>query len=368
MRLNGQLYAFNRTPDEDEDGDYHEFDWRGPAFGTDPLVVPVTDAGDHGITAQTGNPPAGNNVPVNIEAMAFQGIGVGSVLWGVGIVDPAEPDFNYLWRFNQVDGDALDNNNGATVPSDPAPVGVVDPGNPPMTEPFVEAMDTGAGGGPGGIITGMAIVNGTMYFVSENGGFYSRQGNTFDFVTLVNDAAGNPISFSGLTLAPQRVESGDYADLMFATDVDGNLYALDEMGVLQAIFSDSATSVQIPGLADVRGLAFSTLDYNLWHVTSLRQGDAGHGLDPTPDRVRTRRVNGGQSFYFGIERDGGQPGAGAYDPNFVNGFGPDYRTYDLPGGAARLADDEHVQPGGLQLRRQPDVVLQLLHQPRHDRR
>ncbi|WP_173405355.1 GEVED domain-containing protein, partial [Rhodopirellula sp. SWK7] len=68
------------------------------------------------------------------------------------------------------------------------------------------------------------------------------------------------------------------------------------------------------------GLAFSPLDFNLWHPTTLRAGNAGHGVNSAPDGSRdsgnitftmgdgiteTRNTNegsGGASFYFGLEQ------------------------------------------------------------------
>ncbi|WP_442506520.1 tandem-95 repeat protein [Novipirellula sp. SH528] len=70
-----------------------------------------------------------------------------------------------------------------------------------------------------------------------------------------------------------------------------------------------------------RGIAFSPLDFNLWHVTTRRSNDAGHGVNSAadgsrnpgsesitvnnpgdqPDRTRSE-ANGGASFYFGFEQ------------------------------------------------------------------
>ncbi|TWU41720.1 tandem-95 repeat protein [Novipirellula artificiosorum] len=69
------------------------------------------------------------------------------------------------------------------------------------------------------------------------------------------------------------------------------------------------------------GLAFSPVDFNLWHPTMMRASDAGHGINQVPDSTRTpadvnaniidainggtRNANqseGGASFYFGFEQ------------------------------------------------------------------
>ncbi|WP_286763772.1 MULTISPECIES: tandem-95 repeat protein [Rhodopirellula] len=137
--------------------------------------------------------------------------------------------------------------------------------------------------------------------------------------------------FSALALGPQSVENGAYADLMFATTTGGQLYAFNSAGVLQNIFADNsgnptALFAQLNDIAPARGdapvgLAFSPLDFNLWHPTTRRAGDVGHGINEAPDGSREpgqidveyldsltpdgtrnfRQNNGGASFYFGLE-------------------------------------------------------------------
>ncbi len=197
------------------------------------------------------------------------------------------------------------------------------------------------------VVTGLAYLNGTLYGVTDAGSFIS-----IDLANLGNDPPPDPapqivraqvtvistlmdpsatpptpIPFSGLSLGPRNAEGGEYAERFFATDADGKIWSLDDAGVLQPLFVDGKLSIetQLPGLS---GLAFSSLDFSLWHVTERREGDAGHGLDPTPDGVRLRAIEGGNSFWFGLERDAGQPGATLYDTN-TGLFG----TYNLPGGA-----------------------------------
>ncbi len=84
--------------------------------------------------------------------------------------------------------------------------------------------------------------------------------------------------------------------------------------------ADNFISDPITGLvANPVGLAFSPLDFNLWHPTTRRGNDAGHGINPsadgsrapgresvniiTPGGTRTfNESNGGVSFYFGFEQ------------------------------------------------------------------
>lgn len=160
------------------------------------------------------------------------------------------------------------------------------------------------GEGPGGVITGMTQVGGSLYAVSNNGGLYRLNQSinaTFPSVTTTyiqtsrEDLVG--IEFSSLTRGPQNVEGGRYANMLFATDVDGRIYAFNTAGELQPIFVNGATSVA-SGLTDVNGLAFSELDRNLFTQTTNRGTDAGHGITPAFDGSRPAR-EGGNSVYFG---------------------------------------------------------------------
>lgn len=166
------------------------------------------------------------------------------------------------------------------------------------------------GAGISGFTRGMAFLNGVLYGVSDNGQFYSINVTT-GAATLI---ANRGIQFSGLANGPQNAGGGAYRNLLFATDTQGRLYALNASGVLQAIFTGGATSITT-GLSGATGLAFSPLDFNLWHPTENRGGEAGHGVNAAPDNSRdggfnvsvngrpgTNQSQGGASFYFGLEQ------------------------------------------------------------------
>ena len=181
-----------------------------------------------------------------------------------------------------------------------------------------------------GITTGIAIhPDGTMYGVSDQGEFYLIEKSDAS-TPLVVDIPGSP-SFQGLALGPQNLENGKFKDMFFASDVDGNLYAMNRFGELQTVFDNDGDFVAEStttnfGLTGVTGLAFSPLDFNLWHPTTEREDDPGHGINqpfdfsrrptsgPTTRSLRTmdetgstvqtkaRTENrGGYSLYFGFE-------------------------------------------------------------------
>lgn len=194
--------------------------------------------------------------------------------------------------------------------------------------------------------TGLANVGGVIYGVTNAGDFFrvnpstgaaTRIGTPLMMPNPANPAQMIPIPFTGLARGPQNVENGAYANTLFATDSQGNLHALELFGSpanrsvrLAPIFVDGKTQVPT-NLTGLTGLSFSTLDYNLWHSTSNRGSEVGHGLEPTPDGEASRldRIEGGTSYWFGLEQNSNQPGVGLYQSNPNNL----YSTYNLPGGA-----------------------------------
>ncbi len=178
-------------------------------------------------------------------------------------------------------------------------------------------------GAPGGKVTGAAVLNGVMFAVSENGGLYRVNtnldsptgftGNIGSYVSTSHDLLG--IQFAGLTVAPSNVLNGALSNMLIGIDTQGTLYAFNSAGQLQNIFKGGSSSVQIVQgngnrVTNVTGLAFSTLDRNLWQPTGNRGLDQGHGLPATPDGSRPA-FNGATSLYFGA------PSSGDY--NFLGG-------------------------------------------------
>ncbi len=134
---------------------------------------------------------------------------------------------------------------------------------------------------------------------------------------------------------PDEVEDGTrpLVNIFFATGTDRRLYAFDSSGNAPAFFvfdtdgddeADANVSNQMQNIpTDTRGLAFSVLDFNLWHPTMNRRGDAGHGIVESFDVSRSgpafpvpsingrgaSQNEGGASFYFGMEQWVSNPSA-----------------------------------------------------------
>lgn len=169
--------------------------------------------------------------------------------------------------------------------------------------------------GVGGIVgetTGMAFSNtGALFGVSSSGAFYQINQGTARAINAVL-IPGSP-SFNGLTKGPQNLYNGAYKDLFFASTSNGLVYAINQAGQVQTVFGafdavdpiPTATTVNTgvtSGSAINGGLAFSLLDFNLFHPTLTRRGDAGHGLNAAPDNSRLNTVEGGTSIHFGLEQ------------------------------------------------------------------
>ena len=189
-------------------------------------------------------------------------------------------------------------------------------------------LRTDAFGGPGGRVTGLAILNNLLYAVSDTGGLYTVA-NPFGpatafYQSTATDLTG--IQFAGLTAGPAGIEDGIYEDLLFGIDTNGVVYAFNTAGVLQPIFVDGATSVST-GISNATGLAFGPMPSG-WHITSDRQSEPGHGLNAAPNGTRSTSIDGGLSFHFGRSGENRYDDAGGAEGSLVS------KPFDLPGVAA----------------------------------
>ncbi|MEZ6062800.1 MAG: GEVED domain-containing protein [Planctomycetaceae bacterium] len=243
------------------------------------------------------------------------------------------------WRTNDVDSDddAADFDLFLAVPDAVVPgTSVLYRADPTNASAAVQQGQpwgrVGAGGqtisGPGvsGRTTGMVFSGGRLYGVNNNGQLYTISTATGG-ATLVRDFSPLGFNFTDITRGPQNVEGGIYSQMLFATTSGGQMVAFDTAGNLQGIFSGGASSVTLGVGGTVTGLAFSPLDFNLWHVTQTRGGDAGHGINTTsssnrvtpadfgvalPNGAGSRPSNegeGGASFYFGLDEWVNDPAA-----------------------------------------------------------
>ncbi|MFM8570667.1 MAG: GEVED domain-containing protein [Pirellula sp.] len=201
---------------------------------------------------------------------------------------------------------------------------------------------------PGGLVRGVAGINGNLYAVSDAGGlfrvsraelFNNRSGAIGTYVASSYQLTG--LQFTGLSAGPRNVANGAYANLLFGSTAGGRIYAFDTNGVLQGVFANGSNFVDT-GSAGFDGLAFSNLDYNLWHQTTRRSTNPGHGI--SADIEGNTAGLGGTSWYFGYENLGHSNANfnTATDPLAQpRAFGePLENTYNFPGGATGVMESK----------------------------
>jgi large repetitive protein len=208
-----------------------------------------------------------------------------------------------------------------------------------------------------GTVTGLAVVPqlvGTRYFAVTNQGELMSllltseiQGQVWsDQYVEIRDPANNQlINFQSLTTGPRNVEGGRFANLLFGTDIQGRLWAFNTAGVLQPIFPRGAFFVQT-GNAAIRGIDFSSLDVNLWHLSLEEDGTQGHGRLVSPNNSRDAS---GQNAALKFGYSNPTAGLGAQGGNWsgIYNMGPNngvdlYGNTSLPGGARGALESHHI--------------------------
>ncbi len=177
-------------------------------------------------------------------------------------------------------------------------------------------------------------VTATGQFITINTGFDEEFSSSSQGIVSSINTFGLNVHWAGLALAPQDLDingdgfGGDLTDVLFAITTNGDIYAIDTDlnngtgGLITQVASKIPGNPPVnlfPGGADhistglhnVQGLAFSPVDFNLWHPTTLGATDPGHGIDAAPDNSRniptedtgtgTTAIAGGASYYFGLE-------------------------------------------------------------------
>ncbi|WP_164101090.1 dockerin type I domain-containing protein [Candidatus Laterigemmans baculatus] len=364
IRGDGELYSYSTAPQTgpSNNGNVGNYLNISTINGND------TNVGDDGLTFRRNNAAgdgteADDNAQLIVHAMAYNpndtSVDGNDRVYVVGNRDNAGRSGEVVWTrnimYSNVATSGATTNRGSTTADDR------DFGQGPYREPFGPAsqkfelgiVDTGGlpdvdddgnailSPGEGGNITGMAVDPDNtryIYAVDDRGGVYRvdlfAPRRTVDFSALspgsyssvleteylgtiavnANHPAGFP-EFSGMTLGPRTTENGAYRQTMFATTIDGWMYAigLDDSGpdlaaVPAPIFSGGASAVPMmysdgtPLSVRPVGVAFSTLEENPWHETIDRRTDPGHGNYMPYDQSRfPTGLGGGTSLYFGFE-------------------------------------------------------------------
>ena len=347
MRPDGQLYAYslssvNGTVSPAETGVYLEID-TGTAARTrlsdDGITLNRDNLDGNGLLTPTdGNVTADPGAVISYTALVhagtdtLDGLAVGNRVRNgsappANTVDVSAFDRNILYDFNIVTG-VTDTTNQLTGDGRAY-------SGPGSTQRAIGQIGTVGGDN----IVGMAVIGGTLFGLDSDGWLYSINPGNANSTALGQVSQYNAGSdtyqtvnavFSGLTHAPQSVEGGAYSDMLFALTSTGDLFAINTLAQAQPIFVDG-TDVISTGINNAHGVAFSTLERNLWHLTSTgdattQEGDPGHGIDEDVDTSRLRQ-DGGTSLYFGNTVGGADQG------NQNNLAGGELNNYNFPGGA-----------------------------------
>ncbi len=191
------------------------------------------------------------------------------------------------------------------------------------------------------LIQGIEIVGDSLFAVSDTGGLFrvdssqlTSNGNrqVGQYVATATDLVG--INFTGLRAGPASVEDGSLSQILFGVTASGDMYAFDTAGELQPVFAGGRSMIST-GIGGALGLDFSTIDFNLWHVTDQRDTDAGHGINANFSGTRGA-VGGGNSLAFNYENlaFAGNFPSPAEQPTAANRQDgtPVEATYNVPGG------------------------------------
>ena len=200
------------------------------------------------------------------------------------------------------------------------------------------------GSANGGLVTGVEMVGGELFAVSNAGGLYRvsngalssfSTSNVGNYVKGSTDLRG--INFSGLRAGPMIVENGALSQVLFGVTSGGDIHAFNTSGELLPVFA-GGKSVISTGIAGAAGLDFGVVDYNLWHVTEQRDTDEGHGINETFNGTRPA-TEGGSSLAFNYENSvfGEDYPAAAERPTGARLDGTSTQgiegSYNAPGGA-----------------------------------
>ncbi len=218
---------------------------------------------------------------------------------------------------------------------------------------------------PGGIVTGTTLLNGVLFAVSDRGGLYRvnnpTQASASRVVSsheLMSELRTSYSEFNSPDSPPVQVgcktaHIPTYFSERTCKDESGRSIPL----VSSKEYSKTAPPVFATGISNLTGLAFSTLDFNLWHESNspVNLNDpafppiAGNGLPATPDGSRlTLTSDGERSWYFGFNSLGqnGSTFTTSTDPGIRN-------SIDFPGGASGVLESKQFSLSGVSAADQP---------------
>ncbi|MDB5335019.1 MAG: hypothetical protein JWN70_638, partial [Planctomycetaceae bacterium] len=249
---------------------------------------------------------------------------------------------------------------------------------------YIVSSQASIGGGGTNVGNPNSAADNTITSLNQSTPTLVNTASIVDYSALLNPGE----TFAGIADAPQNVENQKYADFLFVITSDGRILCIDPNAAdaassLQTVFDTDGDRIADSqyldtGIVNPTGLAFSPVDYNLWHPTARRDSDPGHGVATTTEtkigNVKTPGVDnsrtpsketdtlaigseswdyaesvGGASMYFGIENygagsrsnyfqfdSGGQYGveSSVSQQDLTANSGSIHNNYNVPGGTS----------------------------------
>lgn len=205
-----------------------------------------------------------------------------------------------------------------------------------------------------GTVSGLASIGNRLFAVTERGELMGMTpsnaqrhvfSDTYDI--LLDPESGDPIAFSGLTAGPRSLqdETINYSEILFGVSTAGRMYAFDVDGNFLPIFPRGASFIDnTASLGNSRGINFSSLDSNLFHV-SRRSGTGatamiGHGRQRPFNDSSDLQTGSNNSIRFAYADPTEGVGTQPNEANDIYRVPELFNTYAGPGGARGAVESQ----------------------------
>lgn len=194
-----------------------------------------------------------------------------------------------------------------------------------------------------GTVSGLASVGNRLFAVTERGELMGMTpsdsqrhvfSNSYD--VLLDPETNQPIAFSGLTAGPRSLQDGtiNYSQVLFGVSAAGRMYAFDTDGNFLNIFPRGASFIDgATALGGSRGINFSSLDSNLFHLSTREGTMVGHGRQQPFNDSSDLQTGDNRSIRFAYADPNQGVGTQPNEANDIYRVPELFNTYAGPGGA-----------------------------------
>lgn len=194
-----------------------------------------------------------------------------------------------------------------------------------------------------GTVSGLASVGNRLFAVTERGELMGMtpsdsQRHVFSdsYDVLLDPETNQPIAFSGLTAGPRSLQEGtiNYSQILFGVTAAGRMYAFDTDGNFLNIFPRGASFIDgATALGGSRGINFSSLDSNLFHLSTREGTMVGHGRQQPFNDSSDLQTGSNRSIRFAYADPNEGVGTQPNSANDIFRVPELFNTYAGPGGA-----------------------------------